>query len=87
MSTLKALANSSPGLLQPWVIIVGNTFHATLKGLRRSPRNRKLVATSSLVGSSINEMPFPRVAKSSTLGWNLANAFSVIHFLTGLLQG
>jgi hypothetical protein len=67
--TLKAFANSSPGLLQPWVIVVGDRFYATLKGLRRRSRNGKPVATPSELRHGMRVLFIPRVPKQ-TLGSN-----------------
>jgi hypothetical protein len=62
--TLKALANFSPGLLQPWVIDIKNKSFATLKGLRRLFRFQTATqpfqgCVFHLIGSVI-----PRVAKA-----------------------
>ena len=73
--TLKALANFSPGLLQPWVIVVAIDSYATLKGLRRSRgianrRNSFRVAKSPVRHSCSQGF-------KANPGLEFANAFSV----------
>ena len=63
--TLKALANFSPGFaLKPWVIVVGNKFFATLKGLRRPLRFPDLRRNPFRVATTSKHILIPRVAKA-----------------------
>ena len=77
--TLKAFANSSPGLPSgnPGAIIK-LTEEATLKGLRHRPRNHKPVATPSELRP--REAPFSPQGFKANSGLKLSNAFSVISF-------
>ena len=71
-STLKALANSSPGfVLKPWVQKCRKRCFATLKELRLlcGWRTATQLLQSCVFGTF--DMRVPRVAKSATLGWNL----------------
>jgi hypothetical protein len=57
--TLKALADFSPGLLQPWVIVIGKEVFATVKGLRRRSGNRKPSQLLQSCGESLATFLFP----------------------------
>jgi hypothetical protein len=81
--TLKALANVSPGFaLKPWVQKCPSSLFATLKGLRGFAVNKRR-RNSFRVAPSRNQSVFPGLPERNP-GLELANAFSVIQFLTSL---
>jgi len=81
--TMKALANSSPGLAASATLgIECQTREVkTLKGLRRCEKLSDRRPIPSGLRPLINRTHVPRVAEAATPGLKLANAFSVPQIL------